>query len=118
MTPRHDAATRDDGTTTRHRDGLPCQKRAPHETATRRDATNAAGIPGPGVPPTAVRSSVSARADPATSPAILLFDYAAAFPSIDRGYIPQCLHAMGLPQGLQNAAQAMCGPNTNYVGRP
>lgn len=43
----------------------------------------------------------------AASPAILLFDFAAAFPSVDRRYIHECLDAMQLPPGVRAAVCAV-----------
>lgn len=54
----------------------------------------------------------------ASSPAIVLFDFAAAFPTIDRRYIKHCLQAMQLPAGMRAATDALYSPSRNFIGRP
>lgn len=55
---------------------------------------------------------------PACSPAIVLFDFAAAFPSVDRRYMRHCLRAMHLPPGMRAAVDALYTPSRNFFGRP
>lgn len=52
------------------------------------------------------------------SPAMLMFDFAAAFPSVDRKFIHDTLRAMQVPSGPLNLVASLYQPATSYDVRP
>lgn len=93
---------------------------AHHDDAPRATAPTNAGAPTTTRDAANPRTTTTPRRLPTTasSPAILPFDFAAAFPTIDRRYIRRCLAAMRLPSGMRAAIDALYVPNRNFIGRP
>lgn len=51
------------------------------------------------------------------SPAIVLFDFSAAFSSLDRKSVALALDAMQVARGVKNVIKVMYAPSWSYVGR-
>lgn len=52
------------------------------------------------------------------SPALVLSDFSAAFPSLGRKFVAHASDAMHVAPGVKNVIKAMYAPSWSYVGRP